>query len=260
MRMMWTTAILLVGAGALSARAATPEQEEALANAKRRMSAAVNGCYTSSGAAQYAAGRVELFVQAHAGELVNVVVNSELNNPDFSTCVCTRSLGALTAWTATVEQDDAVTLPYILSPNSGQPGQTYPKSAHTCSLAPAPGSGSGSAPPEESRAPTLPGHVTLSKLKTKGVEAGAAQGILDGVWGEVERCYQADLIRYEGYTAEAKLELLLSGEGKVSAVRLDGLAHNSISSCQIQHLMGLSFPTGGAAGRVRARLSYTPGE
>lgn len=260
-----TLTLALAGATLLAAACtaqAAPETEAA-ALAKKRMSAAVNGCYMSSGAADHAAGRVELFVQAHAGEVVNVVVHSELNNPDFTDCVCSRSASLLTPWGASVAQDESLSLPYILSPNSGQPGQTYPKSAHTCALTlttttTSPDTLTDTLPALDS---LRPGRVQLSKLKAKGTDSAAAQAVLDRSWETVERCYRADLIRYQNYTTDdARLELLLAPDGSVSAARIEGVAHNSISNCQIQHLLGLSFPPADAPARIRARLAYTPGE
>ena len=249
-------ALLLWGLAALPAYA-QGDTEAALDAAKQRMRAAVNGCYMSSGAGQHAAGRVELYAQAYAGELVNVVVNSELNNPDFDACVCERAGGALSGWSAAVDADDAVTLPYILSPSGGG-GQTYPKQAHTCALAPATSVG----PTEPEQATTYPpGAITLRKLKAKGgLDSAAVGAALQARWGELEQCYRADLIRYEGYAApKVTLELLIDPGGATSSARLDGLSHNSITNCQVQLLRELTFPASDAPSRVKARLAYAPG-
>ncbi len=213
-----------------------------------RPRAAVMSCFSSEGSG--AAGRVELEAQAHSGELVALVVQSELGNRDFNDCLCRRSPAALAAWAASVDGDALLQLPFVL----GEGAATTSAETIDCPIHLV----------EEARTETAevtlpPGHMEWGKIKAKGdVDADAIRAALDDSTQALERCYQADLIRWPGYAAKAKLELHIAEDGSTAAALISGLAYNSISNCQVQHLLGVSWPTG--PGTVQAKVSYVPGE
>ena len=56
------------------------------------------------------------------------------------------------------------------------------------------------------------------------------------------------------------MEMYVAEDGSVSVARIEGLAYNSISNCQIQHLLQMSWPTSAAGTTITAKLLYTAGE
>ena len=106
-----------------------------------------------------------------------------------------------------------------------------------------------------------PGQLDMAKLKAKGgLSADSVNTTLGGAHEALERCYRADLIRWPNYSGKAKMEMYVSEDGSVSVARIEGLAYNSISNCQIQHLLQMDWPTAEVGTIIRAKLFYTAGE
>lgn len=248
---MLATLIGLAGA-ALAAPAA---EEAALEASNRRLRGMVDSCRTKAEALN-ASGRVDIDAQAHAGELVSLLVHSEVGNQSLVECFCSRAPIALRDWIQAVEADALISLPFILTPQDGSAGYSGSRESHTCRLSLTPVETASEPEPE------LPaGAISVKKLKVKGsLDNSAVQAALESQWPALERCYRADLIRWPGYNATANLDVQIGPDGKITAARIEGLAYNSISNCQIQHLLESDMPTSDGASSVKARLIYEAGD
>jgi len=235
-------------AAALLSAVALADDKEAKEEAGKRLGAVVGSCFTSSGSV--GSGRVELDAQAFEGELVSLMFTSELGNADFSDCLCRRAPGALGSWSAQVEGGGLLSKPFVL----GSVAFTDPD-LRECYL-------ELGAVEEETDDVTLPaGQLALKKLKAKGgLSADVVSTTLDEAHSALEQCYRADLIRWPGYSGKAKLQLFVVEDGAVSGARIEGLAYNSISNCQIQHLLQMVWPASTATTTITAKLQYTAGE
>ena len=236
-----------------AALAGTPAEDQALEDSQRRLRNMVSSCQNSAGA-QNASGRVELDVQAHAGELVSLMVGSEVGVPALSECFCTRAPVALRDWIQAVETDAAISLPFILTPEDGSAGTPRSPETLNCRL------NLGSATSEPAPEVTFPpGTVTLKKVSARGaLDAADIEAVLVAGWTEIERCYRADLIRHPGYTGSGNVLFSVGADGVISGARVEGIAHNSITNCQVQHLMSLSFPSSDGRTEVKVTLSVQP--
>lgn len=248
--------MLAIGIGLVGAALAAPAAEEAALEASgRRLRGMVDSCRNSAGATN-AAGRVDIDAQVHAGELVSLMVHSELGSQGLVDCFCTRAPVALRQWIQSVEADAVITLPFILSPEDGSAGYSSSRESHTCRLSLAPVETASEPEPE-----FPPGVIVVKKLKVKGgLDSSAVQAALEAEWPALERCYRADLIRWPGYSTAADLDVQVGADGRISSARIEGLAYNSISNCQIQHLLQTSMPASDSASSVKARLLYTAGQ
>ncbi|MDG1482774.1 MAG: hypothetical protein P8R54_24495 [Myxococcota bacterium] len=234
-------------AGVLIASPASAD-DEAKEAASSRLNSVVGSCFASSGS--IGGGRVELDAQAFDGELVSLMFTSELGNTEFSDCLCRRAVGALGIWSSQVEGGGLLSLPFVL----GSVVSTDPEQRE-CYLELA-------APEEVKEEAILPaGQLTLSKLKANGfLTDEVVSATLASAHDPLERCYRADLIRWPEYADSAKLEMYVAADGSVSVARIDGLTYNSISNCQIQHLLQMSWPTAEDGTTITAKLAYTVGE
>ncbi|MFT5682826.1 MAG: hypothetical protein ACI8RZ_003750 [Myxococcota bacterium] len=235
-------------AGVLVASPASADDDESKEAASSRLNSVVGSCYTSSGS--IGGGRVELDAQAFDGELVSLMFTSELGNTEFADCLCRRAPGALGIWSGQVEGGGLLSLPFAL----GNVVSTDPESRE-CYL-------ELEVSEEVHEEVILPaGLLAVSKLKAKGsLEADVVSTTLTEAHDTLERCYRADLIRWPSYSGNAKLEMYVAADGSVSVARIDGLAYNSISNCQIQHLLQMSWPTAEDGTTITAKLAYTVGE
>ena len=230
----------------LSAPASADDEAKDLAS--QRLSSVVGSCFTSSGS--IGGGRVELDAQAFDGELVSLMFTSELGNTEFSDCLCRRAPGALGGWSGQVEGGGLLSLPFVLGSEVStdpQPRECYLELA------------AAEAPVEEVVFPA--GLLAVDKLKAKGgLSTDAVSTTLAEAHDALERCYRADLIRWPGYSGKAKLEMYVAEDGLVSVARIEGLAYNSISNCQVQHLLQMAWPTAAVGTTINAKLRYTAGE
>jgi hypothetical protein len=235
-------------AGVLVAAPASADDDEVKAAASSRLSSVVGSCFTSSGS--IGGGRVEVDAQAFEGELVSLIFSSELGNTEFADCLCRRGPGALGIWAGQVEGGGLLSLPFVL----GNVAATSPETRE-CYLELAASS-------EVTEELVLPaGQLSLSKLKAKGgLAADTITAALTDAHDTLERCYRSDLIRWPGYSGRAKMEMYIAEDGSVSVARIEGLAYNSISNCQIQHLLQMSWPAAEAGTTITAKLEYAAGE
>jgi hypothetical protein len=222
--------------------------DEAKDAASQRLNSVVGSCFTSSGS--IGGGRVELDAQAFDGELVSLMFSSELGNTEFSDCLCRRAPSALGIWAGQVEGGGLLSLPFAL----GSEVSTDPESRE-CYLELA-------ASEESVDEVILPaGQLTVDKLKAKGgLPADVVSTTLGEAHDALERCYRADLIRWPTYSGKAKMEMFVAEDGSVSVARIEGLAYNSISNCQIQHLLQMAWPTADVGTTINAKLLYSAGE
>ena len=236
----------MLSAVLLSASASA--DDEAKDTASQRLNSVVGSCFTSSGS--IGGGRVELDAQAFDGELVSLMFTSELGNTEFSDCLCRRAPGALVVWSSQVEGGGLLALPFVLGSEvttDPDPRECYIELAAS------------ETPIEEVILPN--GQLEIGKLKAKGgLSADAVDSTLEASHEALERCYRADLIRWPGYSGKAKMEMYVAEDGAVSVARIEGLAYNSISNCQIQHLLQMTWPTASVGTTITAKLLYTAGE
>lgn len=222
--------------------------DEAKDAASKRLSSVVGSCFTSSGS--IGGGRVELDAQAFDGELVSLMFTSELGNTEFSDCLCRRAPGALGVWSGQVEGGGLLSLPFVLGSEVSiepEPRECYLELAVSETVV------------EEAVLPA--GQLAVGKLKAKGgLSVDAVSASLEEAHEVLERCYRADLIRWPAYSGKAKLEMYVAEDGSVSVARIEGLAYNSISNCQIQHLLQMTWPAAALGTTINAKLLYTAGE
>ncbi|MEL6346271.1 MAG: hypothetical protein AAFV53_24385 [Myxococcota bacterium] len=235
--------------------AGTPAEDDALNAAGRQLKAMVNSCHASSDVGN-GAGRVELDVHAHAGELVSIIIHSELNNRQLTDCFCRRAPLALSGWIQAVEADAIISLPFVLSPADGSEGYSSSRRTTECAV---------SAPVEEiaevEEVVFPPGQMDLRKVKVRGgLSRDEVEAVLGENWAPLERCYRADLIRWPGYSDNILLEASVLADGAVDAARFDGMDHNSIANCQIQQLREVQFPSRDTTSKITARIRYTAGD
>lgn len=235
-------------AGVLIASPASADDDEAKEAASSRLNSVVGSCFASSGS--IGGGRVELDAQAFDGELVSLMFTSELGNTEFADCLCRRAPGALGIWSGQVEGGGLLSQPFVL----GSVVSTDPEQRE-CYL-------ELEAVEEVKEEIILPaGQIALSKLKAKGaLSADVVSATLAEAHDTLERCYRADLIRWPQYSDSAKLEMYIAADGSVSVARIEGLTYNSISNCQIQHLLQMSWPAAEDGTTITAKLAYTLGE
>jgi hypothetical protein len=238
-----------------TALAATAAEEAALEQSQRRLRGMVNSCRNSSSALN-ASGRIDLEAQAHMGELVSLMIHSEVGNEDLIDCFCVRTPIALRDWIRAVETDAFITLPFILTPENGSAGYSGSRRTMNCPLQLAP-----SAPAPEPELILPDGAVSLSKVKSKGsLDSDVVHAALQERWEPLERCYRSDLIRYAGYSTSAQLRLIIGPDGAIASAVIDGVAHNSIINCQVQELLTMRLPTSSGVSEVKAKLEYAAGE
>lgn len=247
--------MLTLWVGLHAALASTAAEEAALEQSQRRLRGMVNSCRNSSGALN-ASGRIDLEAQAHAGELVSLMIHSEVGNEDLSQCFCVRAPIALRDWTRAVEADAFITLPFILTPENGSAGYSGSRDTVRCPLQ--------LAPAAQTPAPELilpDGAMSLGKVKSKGsLDGEVVRDALMTHWESLERCYRSDLIRYASYSTSAQLRLIIGPDGVIASAMIDGVDHNSIINCQVQELLALRLPASSGISEVKAKLEYTAGE
>jgi hypothetical protein len=246
---------LMMIAGMDAAVAGTRAEDAALEASNRRLRGMVDSCRNTASVTN-ASGRIEVDAQAHAGEMVSLMIHSELGSQALVDCFCTRVPIALRDWLQAVEGDALISLPFILTPQDGSAGYSTSRESHTCRTNLA------SITSEPTPEPELPaGSIIIKRLKAKGaLDSEAVTTELAGELEELERCYRADLIRWPGYADTAELSLQVEADGHVSAARIDGLAYNSISNCQVQHLLTVTLPASSGTSRATARLIYAAGD
>ena len=233
---------------ALMIAPAQADEEEAKEAASTRLSSVVNSCFSSAGS--IGGGRVELDAQAFEGELVSLMFSSELGNVDFADCLCRRGPGALGIWSGQVSAGGLLALPFILGSSV-----TTDAESRECHIELA-------VKEEVVEEAVFPvGVFTVKKLKAKGgLSSEDSIAALSGAHDALERCYRADLIRWPNYSGKAKMEMYVAEDGSVSVARIEGLAYNSISNCQIQHILQMQWPTSEVGTTIKAKLLYTAGE
>ena len=114
-------------------------------------------------------------------------------------------------------------------------------------------------PPALQRGDEVAVVLPSSAVRDRGaLDAADIEAVLVAGWTEIERCYRADLIRHPGYTGSGNVLFSVGADGVISGARVEGIAHNSITNCQVQHLMSLSFPSSDGRTEVKVKLSVQP--